>query len=313
MKPGNPFFTVIIPVYDKELYISKTITSVLNQTFSDFELLLVIDPCTDKTVEVIQTFTDERINIFHRDKPGPGGYAARNFGIENAKADWLVFQDADDWWYPNHLEVLHENILKHSVFQIFTTGYQTLNKSILKANSFFTKSTMLGDHEVSFDRYLRYKPVCSINVAIHKELFQQAGDFPAGKFNRGGDHETWLRLMCVAKKLYYIHELTAVYNKDVLHSVIRFEKHYTANHPVRLKVLELLKNPDYKSSESALKRFSNSFVYPGIKMKARNGELAMQDLSALFLSAFKKKRDLIILAILSLLPGFVQKTISKFY
>lgn len=311
MISSKPFFSVIIPVYNKEHYVAKTILSVLEQTFSDFELILVIDPCTDKTVEIVETFTDSRIKIFHRDKPGPGGYAARNLGIEKATADWIVFQDADDWWLSNHLSILRQNILKHASYQIFATAYQTLNDGILKNNSYYLKSENRGDHEVTFKGYLLNKPVCSINVAVKKALFVRAGNFPAGKFNRGGDHETWLRLMCEAKKLFYIHQLTAVYNKDVPDSVIRFEKHYTTGHPVRLKVMDLLQEAEYKIFISELKRFSNSFVYSGIKNKARNGDLHFSDISAIFPSAFRKKAELIALSILSFFPASVQRNIIK--
>src|SRR5690554_2524745 len=98
-----PFFSVVIPVYNKEPHIARSINSVLNQSFQDVELIIVCDPSTDNSNAEVAKFTDPRIRVFHRDEPGPGGYAARNLGIKEAKAEWIAFLDADDEWYLDHL------------------------------------------------------------------------------------------------------------------------------------------------------------------------------------------------------------------
>jgi len=79
-----PFFSVVIPIYNKGPHIHRSISSVINQTFQNFELILVNDASTDNSLEEIQKFTDEHIRLFQRTQPGPGGYAARNLGIEKA-------------------------------------------------------------------------------------------------------------------------------------------------------------------------------------------------------------------------------------
>jgi len=102
LKTG-PFFSVIIPVYNKGPHIHHSISSVLNQTFQDFEIILIDDASTDNSLEEIRKFTDPRIRILNRSEPGPGGYAARNLGIKEANAEWVALLDADDIWYPEHL------------------------------------------------------------------------------------------------------------------------------------------------------------------------------------------------------------------
>ncbi|MDZ7809373.1 MAG: glycosyltransferase family A protein [Arhodomonas sp.] len=97
-----------MPVHNKEPHLERSIGSVLAQTFRDFELLLIDDASTDSSLDCMQAFVDERIRVFHRDSPGPGGYAARNKGIANARGDWVAFLDADDEWFPYHLEHLVE-------------------------------------------------------------------------------------------------------------------------------------------------------------------------------------------------------------
>lgn len=76
MPQGSPFFSIIIPVYNKGPHIQRSISSVLNQTFQNFELILINDASTDNSLEEMQKFTDPRIRILYRSEPGSGGYAA---------------------------------------------------------------------------------------------------------------------------------------------------------------------------------------------------------------------------------------------
>ena len=89
-----PIISVIIPLYNKETIIDRTIRSVLSQSFSDFELIVVDDGSTDGSVRVVEGFHDERIRLINQRNSGPG--AARNTGANNAKGDWIIFLDADD-------------------------------------------------------------------------------------------------------------------------------------------------------------------------------------------------------------------------
>ncbi len=94
--------SVIIPVYGVERYISKTIESVLEQTYKDFELLIVDDGSPDRSVEICQRFTDPRICIIRQQNQGV--CAARNAGIHQAQGEYLAFLDGDDLWLPEKLE-----------------------------------------------------------------------------------------------------------------------------------------------------------------------------------------------------------------
>jgi len=98
--------SVIIPIFNVETYIKECTTSLLNQSFRDFELLFIDDMCEDKTVDVIKTFKDERIKIFKNNKKGAG--CARNFGLTLAKGKWIVFFDGDDFCHENYLSKLYK-------------------------------------------------------------------------------------------------------------------------------------------------------------------------------------------------------------
>jgi glycosyltransferase involved in cell wall biosynthesis len=94
--------SVIIPVYNAEKYIAATVRSVLDQTYSDWEMLIIDDGSPDRSVEICQQFTDPRIKIISQNNRGLPG--ARNTGIRHAQGDYLALLDADDLWLPEKIE-----------------------------------------------------------------------------------------------------------------------------------------------------------------------------------------------------------------
>lgn len=103
--------SVIIPVYGVEQFIAATVQSVLEQTYQNFELLIVDDESPDRSVEICQQFTDPRIKIIRQKNRGLAG--ARNTGIRHAQGEYLAFLDGDDLWLPEKLEK-HITHLEHS-------------------------------------------------------------------------------------------------------------------------------------------------------------------------------------------------------
>lgn len=118
-----PFFSIVIPTYNRANYLSKTMRSILNQTFKDFELIIIDDGSTDDTESVIsQTFsTDQRV-IYHWKANEERG-AARNFGFKKAKGKYVVFFDSDDIMKDSHLTVLYDAIIKRDEVNIWATKY----------------------------------------------------------------------------------------------------------------------------------------------------------------------------------------------
>ena len=95
--------SVIIPTYNRAESINRAVTSVLSQSYSKLEVIIVDDASTDNTYEVIKDISDERIRYFKLES-NLGGAGARNFGIEKAKGGFIAFQDSDDEWLPNKLK-----------------------------------------------------------------------------------------------------------------------------------------------------------------------------------------------------------------
>ncbi|HOA81558.1 MAG TPA: glycosyltransferase family 2 protein, partial [Defluviitaleaceae bacterium] len=94
-------FSVVIPLYNKELSIGNTIQSVLDQTYQEFEIVVVNDGSTDNSLQIVEQINDPRIRIIN--KPNGGVSSARNRGIKEAKSEWIALLDGDDLWTPNYL------------------------------------------------------------------------------------------------------------------------------------------------------------------------------------------------------------------
>jgi len=101
---SKPKVSVILPTFNRAKYLDRAISSVLSQSFYDFELIIVDDASTDNTEEIVELFRDERI-IYVKNPRNLGGAAARNVGIRIAKGEFIAFQDSDDLWHPDKLEI----------------------------------------------------------------------------------------------------------------------------------------------------------------------------------------------------------------
>lgn len=102
-----PFFSIIIPTYNRFHILGRAILSAISQTFTDFELIIIDDGSTDDTQSLINSFSDNRINSIYKNNGGVS--AARNYGVTHANGHYLVFLDSDDTLYPDALEVIYQS------------------------------------------------------------------------------------------------------------------------------------------------------------------------------------------------------------
>ncbi len=223
----RPFFTVVIPVYNKEEHIARCLESVIAQTFQDYEIVMVCDPSTDNSNQAVNRYRGEKVRIFHRDQPGPGGYAARNLGIEKARGEWIAFLDADDEWTAEHLAVVHDLANRHPLAWVIGSGWQNTGATKATADKYYRNFNQLGPHEVSLERYLRQglhgkRPIHTSVACVRrdspvlKELF-----ITHPEVKRGGDLFAWLKLMCLHKSLIWSGQIGARYFTDAANMVTK--------------------------------------------------------------------------------------------
>lgn len=103
---NTPFVSIIIPLYNKEAIVERSIQSVLNQDFLDFELIIIDDGSTDNSVKIVKSIHDNRIILIQQENGGPS--SARNTGAKSAKGEWIIFLDADDEMYEGALKIFYD-------------------------------------------------------------------------------------------------------------------------------------------------------------------------------------------------------------
>lgn len=219
-------FSVVVPLHDKEPYVARAIESVLAQTHSGFELIVVDDASTDRGPEIVRSFDDPRVRLLRRDVPGPGGYAARNLGIREARNEWIAFLDADDLWKPDFLA---ENVRLHEKFpdaRALCSAFVDKWPDRETSNVF---SQTAGAEPFSRDWIGFLKTVADwkwpfwTGVAVfRREDLLASGGFPEKEgYGRGGDLDTWFRTMHVARTWAWSPRANAVYFRDVPGQVTR--------------------------------------------------------------------------------------------
>ena len=170
------FFTVIIPLYNKEKYIENAIKSVLNQTFTDFNLLIINDFSTDKSVEIASKYISDKVEIIHHEK-NAGLAAARNTGIKNSNSNYITYLDADDLWKPTFLESIFQLIQNFPKARIFGTNYEEVWDNIIKIPH--NGSEILPINFTGYINFFKINVKQGIynhgSVCFHKEVFEKVG------------------------------------------------------------------------------------------------------------------------------------------
>ena len=145
--------SVVIPLYNKEKSITSTLRTVLNQTFRDYEIVIVNDGSTDGSVEEIEKVQDDRIRLVHQ--PNAGVSAARNRGIEEAKGDLIAFLDADDEWKPEYLATQYHLFQKYPECSVFACNYEFRDVSGKVTPTLIHKLPFVGEDGIQPLAYFR--------------------------------------------------------------------------------------------------------------------------------------------------------------
>lgn len=208
------FFSIIIPLYNKAEYVSKTLLSVLAQTYPNFEVLIIDDGSTDNSLEVVKTFRDERIKIILQKNKGVS--AARNTGISAAKYELIAQLDADDWWDPMYLEEMLGLIQEYPDVSFYGSQHATVYKGIV----YPSKKILAGKKKTNtFDFIqmclkLKHVPITSSNVIYRKDILQLSGIFDE-RISFYEDYDLLLRMGVYSKLAYNEDRPLSFINQDV--------------------------------------------------------------------------------------------------
>ena len=170
-----PYFSVCIPLYNKANFITKTIQSVLDQHFTDFEIVICDDGSTDDSAKKIEKFHDKRIKLIRQKNQGAS--AARNRAIKESTGEYIAFLDADDLWYATHLTHLHYLIDHYPQAKLFATNYEIQMPDGRKRLPFFSKQIYIGIIDDYFLASLSDAVMTCFNAAVHRSVFDEIGYF----------------------------------------------------------------------------------------------------------------------------------------
>lgn len=210
-------FSVVIPLYNKAKYVKKAIGSVLAQTISDYELVIVDDGSTDGSTEIAEKIIDGQLNCKLIIQENAGVSVARNNGVAASTGDYLCFLDADDWWNPGFLEEMSKFVKEFPDAGIYGTNYTIVNETKHK-----TRIAKIGVDE-GFEKgcidyckvYAKtmYMPLWTGAVCIPRLVFEAMGGFPKG-IKLGEDFLLWIRI-ALKYKVAFLNKPLAYYNQDV--------------------------------------------------------------------------------------------------
>ncbi|OKS85649.1 glycosyltransferase [Mucilaginibacter polytrichastri] len=186
---SNPHITVLMPAYNAGLYIAEAIESVLQQTFTNFELLIINDGSTDDTAAIVASFNDDRIVLINQPNEGVAG--ALNTGLRLANAPYIARFDADDICYPNRLAVQYGFMLTHPEYHIIGSATDYVDKD---GNHIFNFEAPILPHKGIDSISYKICPFIHSSVFYRKDSITEQGGYNiyAHTFE---DHLLWLKVL----------------------------------------------------------------------------------------------------------------------
>ena len=186
----NPYFSVIISVYNKESYLAQTLNSVLKQSFTDFEVIIVNDGSSDQSLEVIKQFEDSRLLLI--DQENHGASHARNQGLKKARGKYIALLDGDDLWELTFLERMDEAIKLHNTQHIFTCAIAHKYDDRITPVSYsfeLNKTILVLDY---FEASQDHSILSGSSVVFKKSILSTTGHFDES-LKSSEDTDLWIR------------------------------------------------------------------------------------------------------------------------
>jgi glycosyltransferase involved in cell wall biosynthesis len=260
-----PQLSVIMPTFNCEKFISEAINSVLRQTFSDFELIIVDNESTDGTLEIINSYTDSRIQITQCRNNGVIA-KSRNIGVEMSRSKIIAFLDADDFWCPTKLAEcfpmigINGDVVYHSEYWFDEEGN-------------FKETEYASGNRTKYRTLLyRGNVVSTSSVVVKKaEILRVGGFCEKESYKTAEDYDLWLRMSKNGNRFVYLKRVLGAYRIHSANSIKQEEIHEKAMIAVLTDHFRL-GQMSFLQSLRARRRMSLLFAESGFT-KARNGEV----------------------------------------
>ena len=291
----NPIISIIVPSYNKELYISETIYSVINQTYKNWELIIVDNNSTDSTDNILNEYNLQNLKILKINNDGIIALS-RNMGIKHANGEWIAFLDSDDEWFDNKLETCMgqiENeidILFHDL-KIQKNNFSFFSSKIIKGRS-YKKPVLLN-------LLLKGNKINNSSVIVRKSILEQIGFISVErKIVASEDFNTWLKIAKISNGFKYIPKVLGLYTihdsgisrKNMYYSMreatLEFSKILTSNQLKKLNAHIRYTFCRYIFSNSIKSNITNQLLFC---IKYGNFKIKLKSLYMLFILNLLKK------------------------
>ena len=208
-------FSAIVPLYNKVPYVKRSLDSILAQTFTDYELIIVDDGSTDNSVAICEDFINSLTPSFNNSlrlirQPNSGVAAARNNGVKASKGDYVAFLDADDWWEPTFLEEMDSLISEYPDAGIYASNYIYYKPGKTHVALSLPRGYM--DYPKAYYEGSAM-PVWTGATCMPRKVFDEMGGFPLG-IKLGEDFLLWAKT-ALYYPVAYSNKPLAYYNNDV--------------------------------------------------------------------------------------------------
>ncbi|NQY28604.1 MAG: glycosyltransferase family 2 protein [Flavobacteriaceae bacterium] len=246
------FFSVIIPLYNKEAHILDTLKSIFDQNFKDYEIIIVNDGSTDNSWEKIKDLENSKLKTFNNENQGVS--QARNFAMKQAKGDYFTFLDADDIWGENHLQDLFKLTLDYPNCGLYCTNYTYDYGNDFIVKPIFPTLPKNNDWKgiVSdfFLASLKFRIATTISVAIPNKIVNTIGYFDTN-FTSGQDTDYWTRI-ALLYPVAFTKKTSAVIN-------IAADNRISNTHPSKRKFMTFEKFLEDEKTNTSLKKFNDMY------------------------------------------------------
>ena len=225
----NGTVSIVLPLFNAERFIKKTIETVINQTYPFWELIVVNDCSTDSSVSIVESFKDSRIKILCN-KKNNGAAVSRNYGLREAKGKWIAFLDADDQWLPTKLEE-QINFMQSNNYVASYTDYRICR------NGKWENCIRTAPKTINYRRIINYCYPFTSTVMYRKDAI---GLIQIQDLKKNNDYAMWLHLFkkCDGHRLdkclsYYIKHNDSISSTNKLslikHHYLLFKKELKKN------------------------------------------------------------------------------------
>lgn len=243
--------SIVIPLYNKEQHILDTLECIQQQSFQNYEIIIVDDGSTDNSLKIVKEYKDPRIKIISQTNAGAA--AARNRGVNEATSNHVAFMDADDRWENNYLETMVSLIELYPEAIIYGSNYKIIEngeENVLDFPGIIQEKGYLSNYFISGKIYT---PLWTSAVIVRKDAFLKLGGFPL-ECKVCEDIDLWCRMAAIGK-VAYINIPLAIYVRD---SSNMLSKSKDASY-----FFPFLKNYKYffEKTDSRLESVENYIVY----------------------------------------------------